>query len=548
MQTNIISKPCLAQTPQGFTVSYNERFLYSKYNPSRVIIQTIENLTIQPGTLFLCNSPALNYGLAELSAKLPEKCFMLLCEADGELYEFESQNLEPLPKNAARITLKELQNLPFLLQKPEYTFANGKSLPPAGTFRRVIRLDFSAGVQFHAEYYDQVYQATTAAIKTFWVNRITLNKFGRRYSRNFFSNLKKLPQTTPIQNYFGKIEKPILVLGAGESLNTTLKDLEPIRSNFFILCADTALQACITRQITPDGVFIEEAQSVITKAFIGALKGDFQLFAGLSSIPLLSKIYKPQQISYFTTLYTNATFIDLLSKQGLLPPQNEPMGSVGLTAVYYALKFRKSVNIPVIVSGLDFSYTAGTTHAKGTMAHKTRLFSNTRLQPVQNYAAAYSEAAVTFTDITGNQMVTTPTLQGYANLFNNLFSSEENLYDARTCGIKLNIPVTTLSSKTLLSFANNKSISKPETSDKNIINKLELETFFTNEHKTLETLRDILSGKAKLPPDEQEAKIRELAIPREYLYLHFPDGQTFAYTKPFLNRLRAEIDFFLKYI
>lgn len=548
MQTNNISKPCLAQTPQGFTVSYNDRFLYSKYNPSRVIIQTIQNIQPISGTLFLCNSPALEYGLAELSKKLTENCFMLLCEADPLLYEFEVSNTKNIPQNAAFITPEELQNLPFILQKNSYTFSDGTPLPPAGTFRRVVRLDFSAGVQFHSEYYEQVYQAAVASIKTFWVNTITLTRFGRRYSKNFFSNLKKLAQTTPIQNYIGQIEKPILVLGAGESLNKTLKDIMSLRNNFFILCADTALQPSIKHHIVPDGVFIEEAQSVISKAFLGALRRDFHIFAGLSSIPLLTKLYNPKQISYFTTLYTNATFIDSLSTQNLLPPQNQPMGSVGLTAVYYALKFRKTENVPIFVSGLDFSYSEGITHARGTMAHAQRLFITNRLSPIQNYAASYSTSAICFTDKAENKMVATPALQGYANLFNNLFSSEQNLYDAGNSGIKLTIPSKSIFDVNSFECKSNTICLQKTNSCKNIINQTELESFFTTEHKTLETLRDILSGKEKLPTNEQEAKIKELAIPREYLYLHFPDGHSFSYTKPFLNRLRAEIDFFLKYI
>ena len=86
------SKPCLVQTAQGFTVSYAGKFLYSKYNPSKAIQQIIDNLTIQPQTIILCVSPILNYGLKELSQKLPEDCIMLGCELEPELYAFTQGN------------------------------------------------------------------------------------------------------------------------------------------------------------------------------------------------------------------------------------------------------------------------------------------------------------------------------------------------------------------------------------------------------------------------------------------------------------------------
>ena len=44
----------------------------------------------------------------------------------------------------------------------------------------------------------------------------------------------------------------------------------------------------------------------------------------------------------------------------------------------------------------------------------------------------------------------------------------------------------------------------------------------------------------------KKEKITQLVQDREYLYLHFPDGHKFAYTQSFLNRVRIEIDYYLK--
>ena len=53
METKIQNeKPCLVETPQGFSVFYRNKFLYSKYAPARSICQTIEKLALLPGTLF----------------------------------------------------------------------------------------------------------------------------------------------------------------------------------------------------------------------------------------------------------------------------------------------------------------------------------------------------------------------------------------------------------------------------------------------------------------------------------------------------------------
>ena len=86
------TKPCLVQTAQGFSISYRQKFLYSKYDPKKSILQIIENLKLLPQTIILCVSPVLNYGLNELSQKLPDDCLMLGCELEDELYDFVKEN------------------------------------------------------------------------------------------------------------------------------------------------------------------------------------------------------------------------------------------------------------------------------------------------------------------------------------------------------------------------------------------------------------------------------------------------------------------------
>ena len=221
-------------------------------------------------------------------------------------------------------------------------------MPPIASFKRVLRIDFSAGTQFTPAAYDELSQVLTNSIATFWKNRLTLTKFGRRYSKNLFENLHYLADSRPVSDFFGAVDKPIIVFGAGESTQTLIDGLLrrfPPRNDrleeFFILCADTALQPLLKNGIKPDGVFVEEAQSVIVKAFTGTPK-DIQIFAGLSSIPNIAHKAGAGHISYFFTEYTKAAFIDNLKAQSFMPPVNQPFGSVGLTAVYYALKLMYS--------------------------------------------------------------------------------------------------------------------------------------------------------------------------------------------------------------
>ena len=134
MEEKIIQKPCAVQkieTSQGFSVSYKEHFLYSKYNPSKNIITAVENLQLLPGTIILCYSPLLGYGLKELLQKLPDNCLLILCEAEKELYDF-TENEKCLDFTDSRVIKcqpEELNNFPLKLY----------DLAVSGSYKRVIR-------------------------------------------------------------------------------------------------------------------------------------------------------------------------------------------------------------------------------------------------------------------------------------------------------------------------------------------------------------------------------------------------------------------------
>lgn len=534
-----MQQPCLVETPQGFSISYKNKFLYSKYNPKKNILQTIENLQLLPGTIILCCSPVLSYGLKELSQKLPQNCIMLGCELEDSLLDFINSNIEnykTLP-NFTFLTKDEIYNLPPLLTNNSSKLKSGFILPKTSNFRRILKIDFSNGVQFHQQTYDELYNATVNALMTFWSNRITLTKFGRLYSKNFFKNLKLLKYTTPIENYFSKIEKPIIVCGAGESLDFGVQDFINNREKYFILCVDTALQPLLKYKIIPDGVFIEEAQNIILKAFIGTKKYNFQIFAGLSSQNALFHNFDRKNISFFTTEYAPTNFISELKQKKILPFINKPFGSVGLTTVFYALKFRASESIPIYFYGLDFSYTAGRTHAKETLAEDLRLISKNKINSSNIFNSCWNENAEKII-INGEKILyTTKILKNYANMFKGIFFNEKNLYNSSDFALDL----TLKNKKPQNDFKSDFKIEKNVFSNSYI---KKIDDFLENEYSELKKLKSLLIG--EINSENLEKNIISLIKNKEYLYLHFPDGADFQYNQSFLNRIRTEIDCFLK--
>ena len=478
------------------------------------------------GTLVIVCSPLLWYGIEKLKSLLPENCEIIALENDENLFELAMQN------NSAKIPL-------FKLSEGEKLDSLVRSICRTGSIKRALKIDFSAGVSFSKEKFDFTVNAISEIIVTFWKNRITLVKFGRLFSKNFLRNIARLENSKTLEVVANTVSKPLLVLGAGEGLDSVpYSTFNP--NDFFIIAVDAALSPLLSRNIMPDAVVTMESQLAIEKAFLDAKNKNTLLFADLCARPESTKILGGN-IIWFATKYADGTFFDNLKNEKIIKNFIEPMGSVGLAATYIALKLRSTSSIPVFVAGLDFSYSIGTTHAKGTMALKQRFISSNRLVPIENYDAAFSMAAQTVISKSGKKICSTKILLQYAQQFRMMFKNERNIFDCSSTGINLGIPQSSL-------FTTKENLQKEKCkSNKNVSN------FCESEKKKLEELRSLLSDGEKSPFRNNLHKeislseqIKKIAEEREYLFLHFPDGYAFKMEQSFLKRIRAETDFFIK--
>ena len=596
--------PRAVQTERGVSVLYKGRYLYSKYAPEKTVKSALLSKSVFPGTLVLACSPVLCLCLAEFCASLPENCFVLGCEFDAALYDFSLKHIPRSIAHFAMLSPDELPALPFMLTQRTSQTKSGITLPPAGTFRRVVRADFSAGTQFFSQHYDALTEAAESAVTRFWKNRVTLIKFGRRFSKNLFRNLAHIHRSVPIECTYRSIEKPIVIFGAGESMGKSAESIRSARNDFYIIAADAALSPLFRLGISPDAVVCEEAQSVIAPFFLNAGGKRFRVFAGITSWPKIFDVCGGN-ICYFSPHYDDTAFFDSLAARGIIPSVMPPLGSVGLTATKIALMLRKNDRVPVYVSGLDFSYRAGTTHARGAEAHTSRLASSFRTSPAANYSASFGSSMQKITGKDDTPFFTSPALLSYAETFRAYFSHEPNLFDIGKTGAELAIPKknadeliqeivktaavreeeapaacmgdsngaakltrqkgsngaeTTNAEREHTAKAaahtegkataeqRHSALAAAYTEEKAFAEQktLAVRNFYEEEKRALSRLKNILSSGGNMSEDERNAEIEKLLAAREYLYLHFPDGLKVSLDLSFLKRVRAEIDFFLK--
>ncbi len=527
--------PCLVETRQGFSVLYRNHYLYSKYNPSQSIKKIIEQTQFKPNTLILIFSPVLFYGFSELLKKISDNSFILAIETDITLFKFSQKYYEE--KNIKDKSL-------FLNIKTNFEFSKlfeSNSLPPLGLFRHVITLDFSSGVQFNRIQYDSFKQLADNFVSTFWKNRITLTKMGRLYAKNIFTNLKYISSS---ENLIPKsVNRPIIVLGAGLSVEKVLPVLSKEADRFFIIAVDAVTKTLLKSGIIPDKIVMVESQLANEKSFIGVAGSKLSVITDLTSRPNLGNLTQGKK-SFFLSEYTKCNFIERLKNTGFISLFIPPLGSVGLVAIEIAL-FLRTQNIPVYFAGLDFCYDCGKTHCKEAPVHRTNLDTHYRLNPIEKVLSAFKNHASYHLGKDNKYHITDPALSTYAQLFSARYSMIENLWDIGNTGINLGSRFSTIEQmiENVKKYPIEKKYKETYMTEKT--NQINSKDFLSHELNCLLKIKNILTGKIT----DSKNELQSLLSQREYLYLHFPDAYLgLQMNESFLKRIRAELDIFIKTI
>ncbi|MCQ2612182.1 MAG: DUF115 domain-containing protein [Treponemataceae bacterium] len=551
MNADCSEKPCLVEARQGFSVLYRNRYLYSRYSPEDAVKKQILSLDVLPGTLFLCFSPVAGYGLEELLQKLKPDCFVLAVESNPDLFEFSKEHIPSKVAEAAEYAGVFVRSPAELIK----LIVEGRVTPDLGLFKRVIPLEMSGGTAFGTVDYRECGRLAVDLVARFWKNRITLGRMGELFAKNLFKNISGLSRAQKLSS--GCLQKPVLVVGAGPSAFDLLNELGNNHKKFFVLAVDMALKTCLACNVVPDAVVAVESQQAVEKAYCGVSKNNMPLIIG--DLCSRAKVLRDaEKTSLFLTEYTDqvcaATFfarVKALLKEGGCPVF-APMGSVGLYAMELALMLR-APRTPVFVCGMDFSFPAGLSHAKGSAPHNEVLFSSTRLNPPENAGSAFGAGSMSVASKDGSAFYSNRVMYDYAVLFGAKFGDGrfDNVYDVGQTGINLQLPL--VSKEQFFDFAeklsgnsDNKKDPLVFASPQKISFQEKVRKFLTEEESRLVEIKEILTGKK---PDPQSEKLKTLLSECSYLYIHFPDASVgFELSESFLKRVRSETDVFLKII
>jgi hypothetical protein len=407
---------------RGFSVSYKGKTLLSTVDPEALADSVVAALPKHRGpVLYFCPSPLYGYGLQlllkSIVADSDVESAVLCVEADHKLLGFSKETMDESLLANPRFLLAQANDAAALCALVRETWGSRR-------FRRVEQLRLGGGWRFSPELYDSLADTLRREIALGWGNAMTLVKLGRRYARNALLNLALLPRSPALSALdFG--DAPLLVLGAGPSLDSFLDglaahfgDLSEGRQPFKIICVDTVLSSLYQRRIKPDLVVALESQHWNLRDFIGLGGWEIPVAMDLSALRSTGEMLGGHPRLFFTP-WTTLSLFSRLKSAGLLPEEFPPMGSVGLSAAAIACRLSSG---PVIVAGMDFSFTLDLSHARSAPAHLEKLRRQTRLCSPIDPAGAFRKGCFAALSKTGETVRSNQTMKNYRDLFQREFA------------------------------------------------------------------------------------------------------------------------------
>jgi len=355
--------------------------------------------SIRHGSLFFIPSPLEGWGLDTLLERLPPESCVVLYETDSGLWE------HCLPELQLRI--KDDSRIHFLLQDTEQAVVALFTTLSLPFLRRCEFLSFNGVWLWNADRVRTVFSRLEDGVTQWWANRATALKLGPLWIKNLFSNLTSQRVIDRPWPSWGS--RTIVVAGAGVSLEGHLSWLQNHRKEIHILAVDTALGSLRDGGIVPDAVVAVEAQWANLADFAGLLSPPMTLFADLTSLPAVTRIWK-QPPFWFISRFAEVNLWNRLPWKNI--PLIPALGSVGVLAVWIAWTLTAG---QVLLTGLDFSYPLGKTHASGSPSLRSLLSQSTRLTPVEQRGSWRHGTTI---NTPKKSWISTRILQRYALLLN----------------------------------------------------------------------------------------------------------------------------------
>ncbi len=409
-------KPEIVQTGGELNIYYKNTYFYPTLSPLKSAERKVELLKLSPNTLIFVPSLGLGYGLKKLLDKIPPNSHILCIEISEKLFKLGIS--QKLPIESPHITIIRTASEDIL----------NDVLGKIGihNFRRVVTINLNRGYLLYKEKYDYLIDTCRRIINNYWQNRITTIKMGGLWIRNMLSNLQFFPSAYDLRHI--QLSSPVIIIGAGVSLEENIPFIKKNKGHATLVAVDTALPVLGNFSIIPDLIVTQDAQLTNLQDFIPSMPiPPSLLITDITTVPSILKLTQTI-IVLFKSEFEKLAIFQRMAKHGILPYSIPPLGSVGITAIYLAIKITKK-NFPIFTVGLDFCYKKNRTHARGSTLHGILNFQSLKLKPIEtlNFEHIITRPIIKPANITDDSF-TDLVLYNYKFQFNKLLNENSRIY------------------------------------------------------------------------------------------------------------------------
>ena len=365
---------------------------------------------------------------------------------------------------------------------------------------------------------------------------------GRLWIKNLVFNLARywrdLSRPAPTT------DKPIVVIGAGASIEDVFDMLRAFRDGLYLLAVDTALPALSAVGIEPDAAVVLEAQQLNASDFLGHGSRKLTLICDITSHPSTLGAVRCKR-HFVCSRFADIALLDRLRLSGLTRHSLRPLGSVGLAAVELAKLITTG---PIFLTGLDFSYLIGKPHSRGAPSHILTLSKARRTAPPGWFSESMKRPLITAPAKNGELVTTDLVLHSYGENLAKEIAGDRRIFDLGSRGIPLGVETVStadqlgriISSSVLQGVSRRASDERPGQRT----TKSSVEAFLSNEQGLIEGFLNEYNASRKRT-EAIASRIAEV----NYVYLDFPDAERDReLSDDFLVRAAASASYYLKYV
>jgi hypothetical protein len=294
----------------------------------------------------------------------------------------------------------------------------------------------------------------------------------------------------------------------------------------------------MTLGIHPDVVIALEAQAANLGDFIPGFAEDSMLACDLSSHPVAARL-AAGRLSFFSSAFAPLRIFGRMEAAGLRPEPIPALGSVGVAGLHAALQLTRG---EIYLAGLDFAFSEGRTHARGSPPHLQMLTHSARLSPVglDAYRAMSARQLVRSISKNGTTVRTDAVLHSYRDSLEvEAQESKGRVIDCGAWGLDLGVTKMSVPELEERLAAGKSSENRLHKDPARRFQVGRLRTFLASERTLLERFITATAGNlSRGAPFTDD--LRQLLLDVDYAWIHFPDEPDFASPGPgFLARARV---------